>query len=226
MSLDLELPQISARSRRKTRPMSLLAFSIAAIVLAVTPGPGIAYVVARTVAGGRSEGLASCLGTGIGGMLHVLAAALGLSLIVAQSAFAFNLVKYIGAAYLIYLGVRLLLRKDDAVAPEAVTSQGARRALVEGVVVEAMNVKTALFFLAFLPQFVSPGEPLVPQLVLLGTICVVLNTLVDVVAVFAAHRLLKSSTARAARARLLTRASGFTMIGLGAYLALARREAQ
>ena len=94
--------------------MSLLAFFIAAIILAITPGPGIAYVVARTVAGGRSEGLASCLGTGIGGMFHVLAAALGLSLIVAESAVAFSLVKYIGAAYLIYLGVRLLMRRDEA----------------------------------------------------------------------------------------------------------------
>ena len=205
--------------------MSFLAFAIAAVVLAITPGPGIAYVVARTVAGGRSEGLASCFGTGIGGMLHVFAAALGLSLIVAQSAVAFNLVKYLGAAYLVYLGIRLLLRKDHALIVEPVASQGVRRALFEGILVEALNVKTALFFLAFLPQFVSPSEPLVLQLVLLGSICVALNTLVDVVAVFAAHRLLESGAARAARARLLTRVSGVTMLGLGAYLALARREA-
>jgi threonine/homoserine/homoserine lactone efflux protein len=205
--------------------MSFLTFLVAAVILAVTPGPGIAYVVARTVAGGRSEGLASCFGTGMGGMLHVLAAALGLSLLVAQSAVAFSVVKYLGAAYLIYLGLRLLLRRDDAFKIDCVASQGTRRALVEGVLVEALNVKTALFFLAFLPQFVTPGEPLVPQLVLLGSICVTLNTLVDVVAVFAADRLLQSGTARAARARLLTRMSGVTMLGLGAYLALARREA-
>jgi threonine/homoserine/homoserine lactone efflux protein len=205
--------------------MSLLAFAVAAIVLAITPGPGIAYVVARTVAGGRPEGLASCFGTGIGGLLHVLAAALGLSLIVAQSAVAFNLVKYVGAAYLVYLGIRLLLRKDPVFTVEPVATQGVRRALVEGIVVEALNVKTALFFLAFLPQFVSPNEPLVPQLVLLGSVCVALNTLVDVVAVFLADRLLSSSAARAARARLLTRTSGVTMLGLGAYLALARRDA-
>jgi threonine/homoserine/homoserine lactone efflux protein len=205
--------------------MSFVAFLIAAVVLAVTPGPGIAYVVARTVAGGRREGLASCLGTGVGGLLHVLAAALGLSLIVAQSAAAFNLVKYLGAAYLIYLGIRLLWRQDQTFTVDAVASQGAYRALFEGVVVEALNVKTALFFLAFLPQFVALGEPLVPQLVLLGSICVALNTLVDVAAVFAADRLLKSGAARAARARLLTRVSGFTMLALGAYLALARRQA-
>ncbi len=205
--------------------MSFAAFLIAAIVLAITPGPGIAYVVARTVAGGRAEGLASCLGTGIGGMLHVGAAALGLSLIVAQSALAFSLVKYLGAAYLIYLGMRLLLRKDHELQVTAMAAQGTRRALLEGIAVEALNVKTALFFLAFLPQFASPTEPLVAQLALLGSICVVLNTLVDVVAVFAANRLLKSATARTARARLLTRLSGATMVGLGAYLALARREA-
>jgi len=205
--------------------MTLLGFFIAAIVLAITPGPGIAYVVARTAAGGRSEGLASCFGTGIGGLLHALAAALGLSLLVAQSALAFNLVKYVGAAYLIFLGLRLLLRKHQAATIDAVPAQGVRRALLEGIVVEALNVKTALFFLAFLPQFVAPGEPLVAQLVLLGSICVALNTLVDVIAVFAADRLLASHTLRAARARLMTRVSGITMVGLGATLALARREA-
>jgi threonine/homoserine/homoserine lactone efflux protein len=205
--------------------MTLLAFLFAAVVLAITPGPGIAYVVARTVAGGRSEGMASCFGTGLGGLLHVVAAALGLSLLVAQSAIAFDVVKYIGAAYLIYLGVRLLLQKEQSFTTKPVAAQGMRRALFEGVAVEALNVKTALFFLAFLPQFASPNEPLVPQLVLLGSVCVALNTLVDVIAVLAANRLLKSAVARAARARLMTRLSGVTMLGLGAYLALARREA-
>ena len=149
-----------------------LAFLIAAIVLAITPGPGIAYVVARTVAGGRKEGLASCFGTGVGGMLHVLAAALGVSLLVAQSALAFSVVKYVGAAYLIYLGIRMLMRKNHELHALDVSSQGPRRAFLEGIVVEALNVKTALFFLAFLPQFVSPSQPLAGQLALLGTICV------------------------------------------------------
>ncbi|MDK3024073.1 LysE family translocator [Cupriavidus taiwanensis] len=204
--------------------MSLIPFLIAAVVLAITPGPAIAYVVARTVAGGRAEGLASCLGTGLGGLLHVLAAAAGLSLVIAQSALAFSLLKYLGAAYLVYLGIRLLLRREQPAVIAAVPSRGARRALVDGVVVEVLNVKTALFFLAFLPQFVAPGAAAVSQLVLLGCICVALNTLVDVVVVFAAHRLLRSGAARAARARLMTRASGVTMLGLGAFVALARRE--
>lgn len=203
--------------------MSLLAFVFAAVVLAITPGPGIAYVVARTVAGGRSEGFASCLGTGLGGLVHVLAAAFGLSLLIAQSAWAFNLVKYVGAAYLVYLGVRTLLRRSHSDALPTVSSQGARRAFVDGILVEALNVKTALFFLAFLPQFTVPGSPLAPQLMLLGCICVALNTLVDVLAVFGADRLLKSSSARAARAKVLNGISGGTMIALGAFLATARR---
>lgn len=206
--------------------MSFVAFLVAAVVLAVTPGPGIAYVVARTVAGGRAEGPASCFGTAVGGMLHVLAAATGLSLLVAQSALAFTIVKYVGAVYLVYLGIRLLLQKDrDDIASVRVAAQGPRRALLEGIVVEVLNVKTALFFLAFLPQFVRASEPVVPQLVLLGTICVTLNTLVDVVAVLWSARLLASRAGRAARERLLRRASGGTMVALGAYLALARRDA-
>ena len=171
--------------------MSFVTFLFAAVVLAITPGPGIAYVVARTVSSGRREGLASCIGTGVGGMAHVLAAALGLSVLVAQSAMAFNVVKYIGAVYLIFLGLRILMRKDNVtVNVVSGSAKGVRSAFLEGIVVEVLNVKTALFFLAFLPQFASPTEPLIPQLVMLGSICVALNTFVDVVAVFAAQRLL------------------------------------
>mgnify|MGYP002142255741 CR=1 FL=1 len=204
--------------------MSLISFFIAAVLLAITPGPGIAYVVARTVAGGRSEGLASCVGTGLGGLVHVLAAAVGISLLIAQSAVAFNLVKYFGAAYLVYLGLRMLLKKQSSGEVEQLQRQGARRAFYEGITVEALNVKTALFFLAFLPQFANPNEPLVPQLILLGCICVALNTFVDVMAVLGAHRLMQSNTARATRARVMTRLSGSTMIALGAFLATASRE--
>lgn len=205
--------------------MSIVPFLLAALLLAITPGPGIAYVVARTVAGGRTEGLASCLGTGLGGMVHVVAAALGLSLLLAQSALAFNIVKWLGVAYLVYLGLRLLMRQPASLEAPTVQAQGTRRAFFEGALVEALNIKTALFFLAFLPQFVAPHEALVPQLVLLGSICVALNTAVDVVAVFAAARLVRAGAARAARARMLNRVSGITMLGLAAYLALARRQA-
>jgi threonine/homoserine/homoserine lactone efflux protein len=201
-----------------------LAFLFAAFVLALTPGPGIAYVVARTVAGGRAEGLASCVGTGLGGMLHVGAAALGLSLLLAQSAAAFSVLKYVGAAYLVYLGVRLLMTRSAPAAPKAATAGGPRRALLEGILVEGLNVKTALFFLAFLPQFLVEGRPAAAQLVVMGTICVVLNTLVDIAAVLGAARLLKPEFSARRRARLLNKASGLTLIGLGLYVAAAKRS--
>lgn len=118
----------------------------------------------------------------------------------------------------------MLLRRDEPLQVATMKAQGARRAFFEGFAVEALNVKTALFFLAFLPQFASSSERLAPQLALLGTICVFLNTLVDVLAVLLAERLLRSGAARSARARLLTKISGGTMIALGAYLALARRH--
>jgi len=205
--------------------MSFTAFLLAAAVLAITPGPGIAYVVARTVAGGRTEGLASCVGTAIGGLVHVLAAAAGLSLIIAQSATAFSVIKYLGATYLVYLGIRILRSKpQDLAESEALSVLGAKRAFRDGMVVEALNVKTAMFFLAFLPQFVNGAELILPQVMLLGSICVLLNTLADVLAVFAADRLLDTGIAHAARARLMLSVSGITMIGLGVLLALTRRH--
>ncbi|MFN6361925.1 MAG: LysE family translocator [Burkholderiales bacterium] len=205
--------------------MSFTAFLLAAAVLAITPGPGIAYVVARTVAGGRTEGLASCVGTAIGGLVHVLAAAAGLSLIIAQSATAFSVIKYLGATYLVYLGIRILRSKpQDLAESEALSALGAKRAFRDGMVVEALNVKTAMFFLAFLPQFVNSAELILPQVMLLGSICVLLNTLADVLAVFAADRLLDTGIAHAARARLMLSVSGITMIGLGVLLALTRRH--
>ena len=204
--------------------MSIVPFLIAACVLAITPGPGIAYVVARTVSGGRKVGLASCIGTGLGGLLHVMASALGISLIIAQSALAFSLVKYVGAAYLFYLGFRMLFSKSAASMVEEISPKGARRVFLEGIAVEALNVKTALFFLAFLPQFTNPVEPLMPQLILLGSICVVLNTLVDVLAVIGANRLLATNEKRAQREKILVKTAAFTMLGLGTYLALTERS--
>ena len=204
--------------------MDLIPFVLAATVLAITPGPGIAYVVARTISGGRAEGLASCLGTSLGGLVHVLGASLGLSLLIAKSAMAFNLLKYIGAAYLVYLGVRILRNTEQSFEMRPVPSRGSRRALIEGIVVETLNVKTAIFFLAFLPQFITPQEPLVAQFVLLGCICVALNTFVDIAAVSTAHTLLKSDLTSKARAKLLNRLSGVTMICIGAFLAFARRQ--
>jgi threonine/homoserine/homoserine lactone efflux protein len=200
-------------------PAQFGIFLAAAIVLAVTPGPGLAYVVARTVAGGAREGIASAFGTALGGLGHVAAAALGLSAIVAQSAAAFTIVKYVGACYLVYLGLRILFARRPAPAGAPVRVQGAARALGEGVLVELLNVKTALFFLAFIPQFIDAASPHAAQFVLLGVICVALNTTADLLAVAGARRLTRNPAANASRAKLLAAGSGATLACLGGYVA-------
>lgn len=200
-----------------------LTFLLAATLLAITPGPGVAYVVARTVAGGKAEGIASSLGTALGGMAHVLAAALGLSLLIAQSALAYALVQYLGAAYLLYLGIRLLAARAESATLPALQRAGAGKALRDGAIVEVLNVKTAMFFLAFIPQFVSTQQALAPQFILLGSICVLLNTAVDLIAVAAASRFVSGGASRAGRARWLSRLSGATMLALGVMVALAQR---
>jgi threonine/homoserine/homoserine lactone efflux protein len=193
-------------------------FLAAALVLAITPGPGIFYVLARTLGGGRREGIHSSLGTFLGGLFHVLAAALGVSAILAASAVAFNTVKYVGAAYLIWLGVRMIRTRNAEVTFAAVPSQDAFR---QGVFTEALNPKTALFFLSFIPQFIAPerGHVFV-QFVILGGISVILNTTADLLVVFLAaplERKLKSSPRFRRRQRI---ASGMGLIGLGTYVAL------
>jgi len=204
--------------------MEFTAFLLAALVLALTPGPGLTYVVARTVAGGRAEGLASCAGTALGGLVHVLAAAFGLSFVIAQSATVFNTIKWLGVLYLVYLGIRMLRAEPAAPTLPSVPAQGVRRAFRDGAVVEALNVKTALFFLAFLPQFIDPTAPVAAQLLLLGVIVVTLNTTVDVAAVLATARLIQRGR-QTARARWMQRISGTTMLALAAWIAAARRQA-
>ncbi|KZD11982.1 LysE family translocator [Oceanibaculum pacificum] len=206
-------------------------YCAAAFVLAVTPGPGIFYVAARTLAGGRAEGIASSFGTGLGGMVHVLAGSLGVSAIVLTSAELFSVLKLIGAAYLIWLGLRTLqsARRDAATSlngGSAAPPIGPRQAFREGVLVEALNPKTAAFFLAFIPQFVDPTEGHVAlQFMILGFVSVVLNTLADVVVVFAASGIRQGATARPALIRRLREFSGAAIIALGIGLALARRPA-
>ncbi|MEM6253028.1 MAG: LysE family translocator [Cyanobacteria bacterium P01_D01_bin.156] len=196
-------------------------FLSAAIVLAITPGPGIFYVMTRSIRGGRMEGLASALGTSVGGMFHVVAAALGISLVLAASALAFNLVKYFGAAYLMYLGVKTILGRDEnSISTATMPRSGYQRAFFQGVTVEALNPKTALFFLAFIPQFINPDGVIFAQFLLLGTISVVLNTSVDLVVISLAGPIgqwLKSSSKLRARQRHIT---GTGLIALGGYVAL------
>src|ERR1700687_719414 len=130
-----------------------LLFFIAALVLAVTPGPGIFYVLARTLAGGRREGILSSLGAFAGGRFHLFAAALAISAILAASAVAFHTVKYAGAAYLVWLGIRMIQTRNAEVSAEPFAPS--RGAFGQGIVTEVLNPKTALFFLSFIPQFIS-----------------------------------------------------------------------
>ncbi|MBR0652062.1 LysE family translocator [Roseomonas terrae] len=206
-------------------------FFAAALVLAVTPGPGIFYVAARTLAGGRGEGMASSFGTGLGGMAHVLAGSLGVSAIVLTSAELFVALKLIGAAYLVWLGVRTFqaARRDAASVLSggpAAPPVGVRRAFREGVMVEALNPKTAAFFLAFIPQFVDTSQGSVAvQFVVLGFVSVLLNTLADIVVAFLASGIRDGAKASPVLIRRLRQGSGAGMVALGVGLALARRPA-
>ncbi|BCH26499.1 LysE family translocator [Mesorhizobium sp. L-8-3] len=203
----------------------------AALLLAVTPGPGIFYVAARTLAGGRTEGIASSFGTGLGGMVHVLAGSLGVSAIVLASAELFTALKLVGAAYLVWLGLRTFqsARREAATVLDggaAAPPVGARRAFREGVLVEALNPKTAAFFLAFIPQFLEPtAGPIALQFVVLGFVSVTLNTLADIVVAFAASGIREGAGARPGLIRRLREGSGGAMIALGIGLALAKRPA-
>jgi threonine/homoserine/homoserine lactone efflux protein len=198
-------------------------FLTAALLLAIAPGPGMLYVLARSLAGGKREGVLSAFGTFLGGMVHVLAAALGISIILAKSAAAFALVKYVGAAYLCFLGVKMILdaRKDTGADGTTVQPlRPARNPLWQGVATEVLNPKTALFFLSFIPQFVnrSSGHVFL-QFVALGTISVMMNTTADLLVIALAGPLgekIRSSATFRRRQRTVT---GAIMIGLGTYLA-------
>ena len=197
-----------------------LLFFVAALLLAVTPGPGIFYVLARSLAGGRREGILSSFGTFVGGLFHVLVAALGVSAILAASAVAFHTVKYAGAAYLVWLGIRMIRTRNAEMAVSA--SQPSQGAFRQGILTEVLNPKTALFFLSFIPQFIAPERSHVfLQFVVLGALSVLLNTAADLLVVVLAaplERKLKSSM-RFRRGQRT--ASGLGMITLGAYVALA-----
>ena len=198
-------------------------FLTAALLLAIAPGPGMLYVLARSLAGGKRDGVLSALGTFLGGMVHVVAAALGISIILAKSALAFAAVKYLGAAYLCFLGIRMILdaRRNNTNADTILASlKPARNPLWQGVATEVLNPKTALFFLSFIPQFVSHSAGhIFLQFIALGTISVVLNTAADLTVIALAGPLaerIRSSAVFRRRQRTIT---GAIMIGLGTYLA-------
>lgn len=195
-------------------------FLSAAVLLAIAPGPGMLYVLARALGGGRREGLLSALGTFFGGMVHVFAAAAGVSVILARSAMAFAAVKYLGAGYFCFLGIRMIL---DARSDETISVAGlrpARNSFWQGILTEVLNPKTALFFLSFIPQFVNRAHGHVfLQFVMLGILSVALNTAADIVVTLLAGPLgqrIRGSARFRRRQRTLT---GTVMIGLGTYLA-------
>ena len=196
---------------------TLSLFALAALVLCLTPGPAVLYIVARSLDQGRLAGVVSTLGIALGSLFHVAAAALGLSALLVSSALAFSALKYAGAAYLVYLGVRNLLAArrglEEVVAPERASLT---RIFAQGVVVNVLNPKTALFFLAFLPQVVDVGRGAVTaQLVALGLVFTVIAMSTD-----CAYALLAGTLGQGLRARARVRrhqqyVAGTVYIGLG-----------
>jgi threonine/homoserine/homoserine lactone efflux protein len=193
-------------------------------VLAAIPGPGLLYVLARSLGGGRSVGMRSSYGTAVGGMAHVVAAAAGLSALLAASATGFTIVKYVGAAYLIWLGI-VALRSANEPPPALGGATSDARAFRQGILTEALNPKTALFFVTFLPQFCQPENgPLALQVVVLGTVSVALNTLADVIVAWFAGPLGERLGRNLRWWRRQRRATGGTLIGLGIVAALGERR--
>ena len=155
-------------------------FILASVVLLLTPGPAVLYIIARSVNQGRRAGLVSVCSIEVGNFMHVLAATLGLSALLLSSAVAFSVVKYLGASYLVYLGLRTLLTREAIQTPGSSQPQSLRRIFSQGVVVAALNPKTALFFVAFLPQFVVPSQGAIAgQMLALGCIFIMLAVISD-----------------------------------------------
>jgi threonine/homoserine/homoserine lactone efflux protein len=198
-------------------------FLTAAVIIAAMPGPGIFYVAARTLSGGKKTGIASTFGTALGGLVHIAAGGLGVSAIILASAQLFTLLKLAGAFYLVWLGINAF-REAGRAPLEQHAPSGAKRAFREGVLVEALNPKTAAFFLAFIPQFVEPTAGCAAlQFISLGLISVALNTIADVIVVAAASTACANLVRKPQLVRRLRQGSGLFLTGLGISLALARR---
>ena len=209
-------------------PQQLITFSIAAYILIIVPGPAMLYVIARSIEQGRLAGLASVAGVAVGSLVHTAAAALGLSAILATSALAFSIVKYAGAAYLIYLGIKTLRSRDSsAIVTESISHDSNWHIFKQGVVVNVLNPKAALFFLAFLPQFTNPANGSVAlQIMLLGFVFFLIALLSDGMYAMLAGSLaslLKRNPTFERRKRLL---SGTSYILLGVTAAITSGDSQ
>jgi threonine/homoserine/homoserine lactone efflux protein len=159
---------------------TILTFSLAAYLLIVIPGPAVLYVIARSIDQGRMAGMMSVLGIAVGAFVHTVAAAMGISAVLAASAFAFGIVKYLGAAYLVYLGISTLLKKPEKKETIVIEPLSHWHIFRQGIVVNVLNPKAALFFLAFLPQFTNPARGAVSlQMVILGLIFILIALISD-----------------------------------------------
>jgi len=199
-------------------PEVFAAFAVASLALLIVPGPSVLYIVTRSIDQGRSAGLVSVLGIHTGSVVHVAAAALGVSAILASSAVAFGIVKYVGAAYLIWLGIRTIRERHQERPSAPVRDRSLGRVYAQGVVVNVLNPKTALFFLAFLPQFVDVSRGAVTaQIVILGLTFILLGFVSDgSYALVAARVSRRLSTRRRSGPGILRRwLPGLTLIGLG-----------
>jgi threonine/homoserine/homoserine lactone efflux protein len=201
---------------------SLVAFVAAAFVLIAMPGPNMIYLVARSVSEGSRAGLRSALGIETGTLVHTTAAAVGLSALLASSATAFAVVRYLGAAYLAYLGFRTFLVREDARTAPADTPAGRGRGVYrQALLTQVLNPKVAIFFLAFLPQFVDPDRPAAPQVLTLGGVLVAMGLGIGTAVALSAGTLSARLRARRRGGRPWGRwASGATYLALGAYAAL------
>jgi threonine/homoserine/homoserine lactone efflux protein len=197
----------------------------ATLTLNLTPGPDMLYVIARSISQGRASGIASALGIAGGCAIHTLAVAFGLAQLLAAVPAALDAVKYIGAAYLVYLGARQIRARSAAVEPERLDPDGIVAVFRQGVTTNVLNPKVALFFLAFLPQFTDPARgSVVAQIVLLGVLFNISGTLVNIVVAFAASRAGSWIRGRIDASPLFRWLTGGVFIGLGLRLALPSRR--
>ena len=203
----------------------LIPFFLATLVFAVMPGPAILYTAAQTLARGRRGGFLAALGIHIGGFAHVIAAMAGLSAVFQLVPEAYAVVKIAGALYLIWLGIGIIRGKQDADALPQVRDRRARRAFLESVVVEVLNPKVAIFYIAFLPQFVDPAAaaPVWLQFLVLGVIVNLAFSAMDVVTVLLTSSMLRRVRDSGLGETLLRWLGGSILIGLGARLAVSER---
>ncbi|MEO1291918.1 MAG: LysE family translocator [Pseudomonadota bacterium] len=202
----------------------LLPFLLATFMFAYMPGPALLYTVAQTMVRGRRAGFAAVLGIHLGCYVHVLGATLGLSAVLTHVPSIYLALKILGAAYLVYLGYRILTSPPESRLP-AVQTRSARRSFIDSVLVEVLNPKAALFFIAFLPQFVDPSAawPVWVQFLVMGTFVNFAFSSADIVAVLLTERIVRVTKASAIGQRIAKVIGGSVLMGLGAHLALSRQ---